>query len=175
MSLSPSVPDKVLGESLASLEWQCSLMQCRICHWDLSDRPQLANQHVQTKHTTLSTGSFTQQFRIISELSLITGSRWQILVIDKNVPANLWNTWALPSLHQWVEHFLYWWPIKCLQLKILKCAHICKPLNFQKMLSTTLSFVLRHALWQVKFSDTLLYFLYTTTFTEEKMWHDPMW
>ena len=36
------------------------------CRRDLSDGPRLANKHTQAKHTTPSTESYIQQFRIVS-------------------------------------------------------------------------------------------------------------
>ena len=36
------------------------------CPRDLSDRPQLANQHAHTRHTTVSNTTFIRQFRILS-------------------------------------------------------------------------------------------------------------
>ena len=92
-----------------------------MCRRNLSDRPQLANQHTQTTHITLS-ASYTRQFRLI--LFRWTHRKCQVdctwLRESKNVPLTLWNTWVPPHffrtlLHQWREHSLPWRHVNSMQ------------------------------------------------------------
>ena len=73
------------------------------CCPDLSDRLQVANQHAQTRHTTLSTAMSTRQFKIVFFCWIPAHRRGQVdrtRVREKNFP----NTWT-PS------HFF--WPYVC--------------------------------------------------------------
>ena len=65
-----------------------------ICRRDLDDKLRLANQHAQTKHTTLSIAMSTRQIRISSFWRTLAHRVGQVdrarLVGEKNVP----NTWS---------------------------------------------------------------------------------
>ena len=73
-------------------------------HRDLSDRPRLANQREQTRHSTLSpTASFSRQFRSFSfkEVPLAKGAslyHTRVREKDVNVSLSLSITWAPPHV-----------------------------------------------------------------------------
>lgn len=80
--------------------------------WDMSGRPQLANQHVQMRYITLSTNS-PQSFP--SELLPTKGTRLTVHEWEGNMPVNLSNTQVWSHLcgtsRQWVEHSLSKWRV----------------------------------------------------------------
>lgn len=93
----------------------CAISGGLTCHWDLSDRPRLANQHAQMRCTPPSITSFIWQF---GNHFILTDSclGWSNMSKrEKNVQVNLSNRWAplqvCPILSQCTELSLSWWHV----------------------------------------------------------------